>query len=179
MSIQTTIARPYAKAVFQLATEQGALAHWSDQLSCIGCITAHESVQWMVSAPDVSPEQLIDLLLTVAGDQLDPQGVALVKVLVRNRRLQLMPEVIELYERRRAEAEGVHRVSVQTAVALSEKDSEAITQALSTRFGGRVELQVTVDQSLLGGALVRIGDLVIDGSLSGRLAHLTQALCGR
>lgn len=110
------------------------------------------------------------------GGQLDEEARNFVRLLVDYRRLSLLPEIRELYETMRAEAEGRLEVDVRTAFPLDARQREMLVAALKRRFGREVNLAETVDPDLIGGVEIRAGDLVIDGSVRGRLAALAAQL---
>lgn len=168
----TILARPYARAVFELAQEQSTLGEWAQMLELLGLIAADERVARILRAPRVSAEDRARLMREIAGDHLDEQGDNFVRLLAANGRLPLLPQIREQFERQRAEAEGRVDATVISASKLTKAQQDGIAKALSKRFDAEVSLECEVDESLLGGALIRAGDTVIDGSLRGRLRRL-------
>jgi F-type H+-transporting ATPase subunit delta len=172
MAEKVTIARPYAKAAFAYARERNAFASWSDALSTASAVVADPTVEKLLWSPRVSPQQLVDLIAGVIGGSLDENGKNFLSTLAQNRRLGLLPEIAAMYETLRAEIERVADVHVSSAVALSAAQRDRLTTALKKRLRRDVRLHESVDPSLIGGAIVRTGDMVIDGSLKARLDRL-------
>jgi F-type H+-transporting ATPase subunit delta len=173
---RATIARPYAKAAFEYAREANAFAAWSQGLQSAAQIVADPSVAPLTKSPQWPMANLVSLITDVAGDKLDAGMQNFVRVLAENHRLLLLPEIAAHYEELRAAVENTLDVEVISAVTLSDAQADKLKQALSTRLKRTVRMQNSVDSTLLGGAVVRAGDLVIDGSLKGRLERLATDL---
>ena len=171
-----TIARPYAQAVFKLAREQGSLAEWSDVLQLLGQVAADERVQAILASPRFSGQQLESLFLDICGDNPNEAGQNLVRLLAENRRLIALPDIVRQYEALRATEEGTLRARLISAQPVEDKVRVDLAQALGQRLQRKVELESEIDESLLGGAVIRAGDLVIDGSVRGRLKRLATSL---
>lgn len=171
-----TIARPYAQAVFQLAREKGSLAEWSDTLQLLGQIAADEQVQVILASPRFSAQQLEELFLDICGDRLDEAGKNLVRLLAENRRLVALPDLVRQYESLRAAEEGTLKARLISAQPVDDTVRAELAKALGKRLARTVELESEIDESLLGGAVIRAGDLVIDGSVRGRLKRLATGL---
>ena len=176
MAERATIARPYAKAAFEYAREADAFAAWSQGLGLAAQIVADPSVAPLTKSPQWPAAKLVSLITDVAGAKLDAGMQNFVRVLAENHRLLLLPEIAAHYEELRAAVENTLDVEVISAVTLSDAQAEKLKQALSTRLKRTVRMQNSVDSTLLGGAVVRAGDLVIDGSLKGRLERLATDL---
>ena len=175
MAERITIARPYAKAVFKLAQGQQRLPQWSEALMVAASVVADPRVAALLNNPAVSAGQLVTLVSEVGGARLDEQARNLLSTLAANRRLGYLPEISARYERLRAEAERTVEVTVTSAVELSAAQKDQYTKALAKRLGRDVHLSCQTDPSLLGGAVVRADDLVIDGSVRAGLAQLAAA----
>jgi F-type H+-transporting ATPase subunit delta len=173
---RATIARPYAKAAFEYARDANALAQWSQGLKAAAEIVADPRVAPLTKSPQWSAADLVSLITDVAGDKLDTGMQNFVRVLAENHRLLLLPEIAAHYEMLRSAVENTIDVEVVSAVPLDAAQTEKLERALSTRLKRRVRMQNAVDSTLLGGAVVRAGDLVIDGSLRGRLQRLATEL---
>ncbi len=169
---KTTIARPYAQAIFELAQEQGTLSSWSDQLELLVRIATDEDMRRLLGDPRISKEQLEALLLDIAGDGLDELGRNFVKVLTGAERFELCPEIRTLFEVLKAEAEKVIEVEIRSAYPLDDSEKQKLSEAIRSRLGRSVELDTTEDASLIGGVVVRAGDEVMDLSLRGRLEEM-------
>jgi F-type H+-transporting ATPase subunit delta len=174
MSNALTLARPYARAAFGLAREHGRLPQWSNLLGFSAQLAAHPQVQHLLGHPRLELDDVLALLLP-EGD-VDPNFRQYLVVLADNRRLELLPEIAAQYEKLRAEAERVVNVHVTSAVAMAPTDVESLTVALKRRFGSEIALTLSVDAELIGGAVIDAGDVVIDGSLRGKIARMQTAL---
>jgi F-type H+-transporting ATPase subunit delta len=173
---RATIARPYAKAAFEYARDAKAFAAWSDGLNAVKQIVADARVAPLTKSPAWTAAALADLITDVAGAKLDAGMQNFVRVLAENHRLLLLPEISAHYEELRAAVENTVDVEVVSAVELSAAQREQLSGALATRLKRQVHMRNSVDASLLGGAVLRAGDLVIDGSLKGRLERLATEL---
>ncbi len=178
MAERATIARPYAKAAFAVARDTGRVAEWSGWLGTARSVVASDEFQKLERSPGVSTAQLAALVTGICGDGPAEQGKAFVAVLAENGRLDFLPEIAARFEELKAEAENVADVEVVSATGLDERQRERLAGALRTRLRRDVRLHCTVDPSLIGGAVVRSGDLLIDGSLQGRLERLRTELTG-
>ncbi len=172
MAERATIARPYAKAAFEYARDANAIARWSQGLELAAEIVEDPRIAALIHDPRLTVDELAGLIGEVAGEQLDTGMRNFVRVLAENRRLPLLPEIAAHYEAERALVENTVDVEVVSAVPLSAAQADKLRQALNTRLKRRVRMQNSVDATLLGGAVIRAGDLVIDGSLKGRLERL-------
>lgn len=176
MAEQSTIARPYAQAIFEQAAETKQLAQWSDKLALASAVAQDSGMQSVIGNPRVSNTQLVDLFLGVCGDKFDDTAKNMVKLLVENGRLSVLPEIAALYEEYRADAEKTVQAEVISAFPVTSAQQTSIKKALKARLGREVELVCTTDNSLVGGAIIRAGDMVIDGSVTAQLQKLTHAL---
>jgi F-type H+-transporting ATPase subunit delta len=176
MAEKTTIARPYAQAVFELAKAQGKLKAWSELLALSAAVAADPQIQNLLGDPRWGKEQLAKLFLELVGGPLDATGHNFIQVLIANRRLGLLPEIATLFEAERAVAEGTLEAQVISAYPLSEQQQAKIAATLQARYGRTVSITAHTDNSLLGGVLIRAGDSVIDGTARGQLAKLANAL---
>ena len=172
MQEKTTIARPYAQAVFETASEESKLNEWSEMLGLLDSIVRDAQMQAVLSNPKLDAAALTDFVLGVSGDSLNETGSNLVKVLADARRLAILPEINNLFEQLKAEAEGVIEVTVTSAYELAADQQAAISEAMAKRLGRKVEITSDIDDSLIGGVVIRAGDSVIDASVKGRLKAL-------
>ena len=178
MAEKATIARPYAKAAFDHAREQGdaaAYGRWSELLGVAAAVAADPTVEPLLGNPRVLPAQLVEMIAGIAaqrGLQVLGSGRNFLGILAQNRRLHLLPEVAAQFERLRAEVENAVDVEIVSALPVESAQRASLVNALEKRFGKQVRLRETIDEAMVGGALVRAGDLVIDGTLKGRLERL-------
>lgn len=172
MAEQATIARPYARAAFEYAHAHNALKQWSDALAIAAAVAADPNVVRLLNNPRVAPAQVVDLIADVSGNALDNASRNFVATLAANRRIALLPQIAAMYEAMRADVENRARVSVTSAAPLNEAQQQRLASALKKRLNREVQLDCSVDPELLGGAVIRCGDLVIDGSVKSRLAQL-------
>lgn len=171
-----TLARPYAQALFELAQSQSRLAQWSEALACLSTIVSNDDVMALIGNPNIQTEKLAQAIIGIAGDTLDDKGANLVKLLAGNGRLTVLPEIAGQFEDLRAKAEGRVDVAVTSAVELSEEQQQQIIKSLKNRLKREVSLSCITDAEMIGGLVVRAGDLVIDGSLRASLARMQLAL---
>ena len=176
MAERITIARPYAKALFELALAHGKLDAWSQALALAAAVIGDDRVRKLLTSPHVTTEQLADLVIGICGDTLDAEGKNFIRVLASNRRLGLLPEIAIIFEKLKAEAENAVDVTVTSAAPLNAEQQRQYASAMQKRLRRQVRLHCTVDPALLGGAILRADDLVIDGSLRGRLDRLANEL---
>ncbi len=178
MAEKSTIARPYAEAVFQLADAKGQLKEWSAMLQTVALITTNADMQSIIGNTSVNKAQLAQLVIDVAGDVLTDTGRNLVKLLTENRRMNVIAEITVQFETLKAEAEKTVEAEMVSAQKVSAKQQSMIIKKLKARLGREVSLKCTVDESLMGGAIIKAGDMVIDGSVSGQLNKLSVELAG-
>jgi len=176
MAEAITVARPYAQAAFQFAKEHNNLKDWSEMLSLLAAIANDASMAEVIDSPNLTETQLADLIIQVAGEHLNEKCANFIRVLATNRRLNLLPEIAALFEIQRREAEGIVQAEMVTAYPASESQQSEVIASLGKRLGREIELSCTTDAELLGGAIIRAGDLVIDGSVRGKLERLGVAL---
>ena len=177
MAELTTLARPYARAAFEAASSSdGGLAGWSEMLQLAADVAQNPDIQTLLSSPEQDTQYKAGLFLEICGDRLNQAGSNFIKLLAENQRLTLIPEIAQVYEELRADAEKTLEAEMISAFEVSDDQRQQIATALSKRLARDVVLNCTVDQSLVGGAIIRAGDLVIDGSARGKLSQLTAAL---
>jgi F-type H+-transporting ATPase subunit delta len=170
-----TIARPYADAVFKLADSEGKLGDWSRLLGRLAAIASDPNVTPLLGDPKVTSEQLYDLIAAAAGD-LPPAAQSFVRVLIENGRVQVLPEVADLFESLKNEREGVVEATIESAFPLEDAQRKELVEGLERRFERRVQPSVVVNQDLIGGVRIAVGDEVIDSSVRGRLNSMAIAL---
>jgi F-type H+-transporting ATPase subunit delta len=176
MAELTTLARPYAKAVFAEAQEKNALDAWSDDLALLAAYAANDEMATLLVHPSLTAEQQAQALIDVCGDKLNDTAKNLVAVLAENKRLTLLPEITALYEELKAEMENTVDVLVTSARPLTKAQENKLSKALKAKLQSEVRMSSEVDESLIGGVIIRAGDLVIDGSLTAKLSKLAEAM---
>lgn len=170
-----TMARPYARAAFETARDAGTLAEWDRSLTFAATAAGVPEAARALGNPRLAAADLVALLLP-PGTAADAPFGRFLAMLAEYRRLALLPEIAELFAAMRREHEGVVRAVVTSAVALDEAQRSALATALERRFGRRIEIETAVDPALIGGAVIKAGELVIDGSVRNRLEQLRDAL---
>ena len=176
MADRLTIARPYARAAFEEARKNGGLAPWSDALQAAAIVVKDPRVAGLLDNPRVRPEELAQLVDDIAARALGEHGANFMRTLADNRRLGLLPEIAQLFATLKDDAEGVADVTVTSAAPLDEAQRGRIGAALERRLKRKVRPHFQTDPALIGGAVLRAGDLVIDGSLRTRLERIAYEL---
>ncbi len=183
MADNNTIARPYAQAIFELADDAGSLGPWSESLGIAGQLLGDKSLVVYLGNPEFNNEQRLDFLsglfakakakLLAGGDK---RGTNFLKLLIENKRIAVLPEISAHFETFKAKVENSVDATVTSATKLSKKQVQEIAAALKKRLGRDVRIETQIDENLIGGAVIRAGDVVIDGSLRARLEGLANAL---
>jgi F-type H+-transporting ATPase subunit delta len=185
MADNNTIARPYARAAFELANEAKDLTAWSEALNVAQDILADGQAENFLSNPSLSKEQKLEFLNDVFGDVggkglvlagSNEHGTNFLKLLLEYGRVAVLPEIAGHFEALKAEIENTVDVTVTSAAPLSAEQQKSVAAALKERLGRDVTLSTEIDENLIGGAVIRAGDVVIDGSLRTRLEGLSNAL---
>jgi F-type H+-transporting ATPase subunit delta len=176
MADRLTIARPYARAAFEEARAQQRLDAWSQALGVAAEVVRDPRVAALLDNPRVTPAELANLVTGISGEKLGSMGANFVGTLAVNHRLGFLPEIAALFDTFKDEALGVADVTVTSAAALDEAQRRRLTAALEKRLRRTVRLHCNTDPALIGGAVLRAGDLVIDGSLRTRLERIAYAL---
>lgn len=176
MAELVTIARPYAEAVFRIALEKKALAAWSERLSLLSAIAGDSQMRSCIGNPQLSAVQKSELFKSLAGQAVDGAEANLIDVLAKNERLSVLPEISELFEALKGAEEGVTEATIHSAFPLDAKQREDLIADLEARFKTRLTAEVVVDQSLIGGVKIVVGDQVLDTSVRGKLESMGLAL---
>ena len=172
----TTIARPYAKAAFSYAREQNALAPWGGMLAFAAAVVADERMAAYLSRPQLTGAKQAEAVIAACGDKLDKPGQNFVRQLCANRRIAALPAIREQFDAMVAELQKLGEVTVTSAFPMGDAETAKLTASLKRRFAQDVRVAVEVDPALMGGIVVRFGDLVIDASVRGRLNKLASTL---
>ena len=173
MQENTTIARPYARAVFEQSQEEGDLQKWSVMLQLLKLIVSDPAMQSVIKNPRLEREKLAELILDICGKHLTESGRNFVNLLVDAGRISVAPQIHALFEEKKDRAEGVAGVEVISAYPLDDNQQEKIKKIMAKRLGKKIDITTRIDKSLIGGAVIRAGDSVIDASLKGRLKQLS------
>jgi F-type H+-transporting ATPase subunit delta len=176
MTELTTIARPYAQALFSLARDTRQFAQWSDMLAFIASVNADPQVQEALTNPKLTKDDVERLLVGICGDRLDGPARNLLIILVRNDRLTVLPHIVERYEQLREEHENTIEASVESAFPLNDEQLKVLVLRLEKRTGHKVKANLRVAPELIGGIKVQIGDEVWDASVRGQIDGMAGAL---
>jgi len=181
MSDFETAARPYAKAIFELASEEGKLQEWQDCLQMAAVVASDANMLAMFESPSMLAKDQVSLFSSVV-DSIDKAPAAsddfnrLLALLAENRRLAALPSISIAFEGLKQASEGKIDVQVRSAQEMSDEQRDDISKSLAKRLGKEVNINSEIDETLIAGAIIQAGDLVIDGSVRGRLAKLATAL---
>jgi F-type H+-transporting ATPase subunit delta len=176
MAEPVTIARPYAKAAFEIAIEADLVKDWKDQLLLLTQLAADPQLAALLSSPELKPDQKADVVIQIAKDKIGSSVQNFVKVLASSFRLDVLPEIYVQFNALCADYEKTQKVEVISAVALTDSQRTKLSSALEKKLSRKIELDCTTDENLKAGVVVRAGDWVIDGSLQGKLAHMSESL---
>ena len=173
-----SIARPSAQAVFELARSSGDYTGWSQSLGAMAQVSRDREMKRLIQNPRVSRQEIAQVIADVCGSGVGGEGRNLLRLLAQNRRLHVLPAIADQYENLRAEAEQTVQAELESALPVSDSEQQRIADALTARLGRKVELVCRINETLVGGAVIRAGDLVIDGSVRARLEKLAVAISG-
>lgn len=176
MAESITLARPYAKAAFEAALAEGDLAGWSRMLGLLAALGRDAKVRSLLSDPSQTADREAGLLIGLTDGELSLKAQNLVHLLAENKRLNLLSEIAEIFDELKAHQEKTVDVELSTAFTLSEDVVSKLTQSLETRLSRQINLQTRIDPNLIGGAVIRAGDIVIDNSVRGKLTKLAEAM---
>jgi F-type H+-transporting ATPase subunit delta len=177
MSSELTISRPYAKALFELAQEQSQVVPWFERLQLLADLQENEDVSSVLASPSIEQSEKADLLIALYTKlEQDQHCINLIKLLAENDRLNFFSSIFKTYSELKFEFESSIEAEVITAVEVSKDYLKRIQTSLSKRLGKTVSIKQTIDTEILGGAIIKAGDLVIDGSIKGKLSKLTNTL---
>lgn len=176
MSELITAARPYARAAFDVATAHSEKEKWTKMLNFMTIVAHDPTMRAVLDSPKLSPQQSAEVFISVCGEKITDRGKNFINLLAENDRIVLLPEIAVLYHHYRSEAESTVEAEVISANEINDSQLEKIAASLKQRLGKEVRLTSRIDATLIGGAIIRAGDLVIDGSVRGRLDKLSTAL---
>jgi F-type H+-transporting ATPase subunit delta len=177
MAEVATIARPYAEAAFDTAAAKGSLVDWSQALAALATVAANPEVSKIIGDPKVTDTQLTELFAAAVPSAAVGGGVRnFIATLAENERLSFLPEIASQFEQLRAEREGYAEAEVASAFPMSDGELQKVVATLERHFKRKIKPSVQLDQTLIGGVVIRVGDEVIDASVRGRLARMSTVL---
>ncbi|MEQ8954714.1 MAG: F0F1 ATP synthase subunit delta [Gammaproteobacteria bacterium] len=176
MAELTTLARPYAKAAFEVALADSDLVGWSKMLRVAAAVTGHGAISNMLIHPSLSAVQSAQAFIDVCGEELNAKGQNFIRLLAENKRIVLLPQISALFDQLKANQEKSVDVKITTAFQISSDIEESLAKALNKRLQREINLATSVDASLIGGAIIRAGDSVIDNSVRGKLSKLAESM---
>lgn len=176
MAEPTTLARPYAKAAFEYALTANSLQSWFEALEVSAAVAEQDQVKKALATSGLSAEQKASVFVQVIGDSLDEKVKNFIRTLASNKRLALLPYIRDLFAKMKAQQEKTIEVEITAAYELPVDLINKLAQSLSAKLNRKIDVNSSVDASLLGGVVIHTGDMVIDGSVRGRLAKLAEAL---
>ena len=176
MAESVTIARPYAQAIFRLARESGALAAWSDRLQRLALIAQDAEMAKVIGNPKFSAKEVAKLFVSLSGEPGNQELSSLIGILAENERLDVLPQIEELYEQLKSVEEGVKEAVVTSAFPLDDAQLKKLMSQLETHFGSKLRPHIEVDKTLIGGVKVAVGDQMLDASVRGKLDAMATAL---
>lgn len=180
-----TLARPYAAAIFEIASESNDLANWSKALAVAKAVLSDDQVIKFLAIPTLTDEEklsfLLDLLKMATNESSifaggHQQGTNFLKLLLEYQRISVLPEIAEHFDKLKDNAENMIDVTMTSVVPLSLTEQKEIATALKERFGREIHLQTEINKNLIGGVVIRAGNIVIDGSMRSRLESLSNEL---
>ncbi len=176
MAEAVTVARPYAEAVYRLAVVKNALVEWSGMLRDATDIAENEDVKALIGNPVVTSRQLGDLLLEIGKASLNEDGRKFLALLAENNRVNVLPQIRDLFEQLKARHDGVLEADIVSAFEIDSNQLQKLISALEQKFKRKVEANITVNPELIGGVIVEIGDEIFDASVRGKLEAMANAL---
>lgn len=177
MEGKTTIARPYAQAIFEVACADGKVTEWLEMLRLLETILTDKNMQRVIVDPKFSATILADVVLDICGKKISKKMQNLVKILANAKRFSFISEICTLYDQLRTTSEGIVKINIASAYDLSPKQKIGIVEMMSKRTGSKMEIDnCIIDDSLIGGVVIRTGDKVIDASIKGRLQAMSNTV---
>jgi F-type H+-transporting ATPase subunit delta len=176
MAELSTLARPYARAAFEVALQDNALDSWSSMLGMSAAVAGQESVRAMLTDPSLSTARVAQAFIDILGESVEAKGQNFIRLLAENKRLVLLPQISGLFDTLKANQEKSVDVEITTAFEVSSEISDKLANALKDRLQREIRLATSVDTTLIGGAVIRAGDTVIDSSVRGKLKKLAEAM---
>lgn len=172
----STCARPYAKAAYKVASEKSAMQSWSDMLRISAAVSEHKKIRWVLSSPVLTRRKQADEFIHICGDTLDEAGQRFIRTLADNKRIILLPQISSLFDRLKAEQERTADVEIISAFAMKPEQLDRLKDSLCKKLGREMKLRTSVDKGLIGGVVIRVDSMVIDGSVRTKLAKLADTM---
>ncbi|MBA3661325.1 MAG: F0F1 ATP synthase subunit delta [Gammaproteobacteria bacterium] len=172
------IARPYARAAFDYAREQQAFESWKVFLDMAALVMRDQATLSLLKNPDFTVKHWSELLENILTPYLDTERRNFLRLIALHNRFTAIPEIAELFNTYLAQYEKESTVRIVTAVDLDATYKQKLTEALTKRLSRTVILREEIDPNIMGGAIIHIGDRVIDGSIRGKLTRLLEDLTG-
>ncbi len=176
MAEKTTLAKPYAKAIFEIASQDNTVDSWLEKLELLSQVSSVDTVLEVIKNPEISTDDTINMFTDICKDMLDDKSVNLLRVAGKHSRLDLFPEIAREYAKLKAEVQGTLEAEVISAYMVNATQKKLITENLKKRFNKEITITTVIDKSLIAGIVIRAGDLVIDGSVSSQIKKLTHTL---
>lgn len=176
MAELATLARPYARAAFDQADQDGALREWLESLQLLGAVSQQDKIRQLYNSPTTTAAQQSQVMIEVCGDKLGAKAQNLVRLLAENGRLSLLPEVARQFEQLKSNRERTVEVEIASAFDIDAETEKKLAAALQKKLDREVTVNSSVDKELLGGVVIRAGDVVIDGSIRGKLGKLSEVI---
>ena len=176
MAELTTLARPYAKAAFAAAMESDSLQSWAESLALVATLVKIDAVKSALTSPSLTGDQQAEMVIALCGDEITAAVSNFVRILAENKRIPLLSEIVQLFEILKANQEKRVDVEMISAFPVADQTQEKLVQALKNKLQRDVQIHSKIDKKLIGGAIIRAGDLVIDGSVRGKLNKLAEAM---
>lgn len=176
MTGSVAIARPYAQALFDLAREDENFGQWSDMLGILDEIASNPDMQIILENPESDRGMTLGIFIDLGAEHINDQGRNLLRLLMEHRRCGLLPGIAKQFEGLRADYERRSTAEIISARPLSQAQKDNLREGLEKKLGHSVKLECTLDETLIGGAMIRLGDMIIDGSARGKLEQLSQNL---
>lgn len=176
MAEVSTVARPYAKAAFEYAQEKDLLTQWSDMLATASAVAANSDMRNVLDNPSLTSEQKASIFVDVCGSDLGSDAKNFVSGLAEHKRLAALPMIAEMFEELKAAKDQAVDVMVTSAFEMTAEQQSKLTETLKNKWHKDVSIETQVDSSLIGGVIIRAGDVVIDSSVRGKLAKVAEAV---
>ena len=176
MAEVSTVARPYAKAAFEYAQEKGVLTQWSNMLALVATVAADSEMKNVLGSPSLTSEQKAEIFVDVCGGDLGSEAKNFMFSLAEHKRLAALPVIAEMFEDLKAAKDQAVDVMVTSAFEMTAEQQSKLAETLKNKWQKAISIETQVDSSLIGGVIIRTADVVIDGSIRGKLAKVAEAV---